>query len=135
MSNIQLDIFKNKILLITGGTGSFGNTVLENLINSDINEIRIFSRDEKKQDDMRKKYKDERISFFLGDIRDQQAVDNALNGVNYVFHIKKLENIKDREIKEISNFGTFEGIVLFISALLTIMITSNIKFGTFYPTL
>ena len=79
-------IFKDKVLLITGGTGSFGNKVLELFLNSDLKEIRIFSRDEKKQDDMRKKYNNDKIKFFIGDVRDQSTIDVAMQGVDYVFH-------------------------------------------------
>ena len=79
-------MFKNKILLITGGTGSFGNAVLRRFLNLDIKEIRIFSRDEKKQDDMRRKYADERLKFYIGDVRDYDSIMNAVRGVDYIFH-------------------------------------------------
>ena len=72
------EVFKNKTLLITGGTGSFGNAVLKRFLDTDIQEIRIFSRDEKKQDDMRKQYKNEKIKFFLGNVRDIDSVRNAM---------------------------------------------------------
>ena len=71
-------MFKNKVLLITGGTGSFGNAVLQKFINTDINEIRIFSRDEKKQDDMRRLYQNKKIKFYLGDVREKQSIDQQL---------------------------------------------------------
>ena len=74
-------IFKDKILLITGGTGSFGNAVLERFLNSDLKEIRIFSRDEKKQEDMRIKYKNDKIKFYIGDVRDYRSIDDAMDGV------------------------------------------------------
>ncbi|NUC26063.1 polysaccharide biosynthesis protein, partial [Escherichia coli] len=70
-------MFKNKTLLITGGTGSFGNAVLQRFLNTEINEIRIFSRDEKKQDDMRKHFKSDKLKFYIGDVRDYQSVSNA----------------------------------------------------------
>jgi UDP-glucose 4-epimerase len=86
-------MFKNKILLITGGTGSFGNAVLKRFINSDLKEIRIFSRDEKKQDDMRKKYNNSKIKFYIGDVRDRESVDSVMNGVDYVFHAAALKQV------------------------------------------
>ena len=90
-------MFKNKVLLITGGTGSFGNKVLEIFLDSDLKEIRIFSRDEKKQDDMRKKYKNEKIKFYIGDVRDKSTVDIAMNGVDYVFHAAALKQVPSCE--------------------------------------
>ncbi|GEN54622.1 polysaccharide biosynthesis protein [Halobacillus faecis] len=90
-------MFKDKVLLITGGTGSFGNAVMERFLNSDIKEIRIFSRDEKKQDDMRKKYKDEKIKFYLGDVRDISSVKNAMHGVDYIFHAAALKQVPSCE--------------------------------------
>ena len=74
-------MFKNKVLLITGGTGSFGKAVLSRFSNSDLAEIRIFSRDEKKQDDLRKLYKNSKIKFYIGDVRDKYSVDNVIKGV------------------------------------------------------
>ncbi|MDA9332444.1 polysaccharide biosynthesis protein, partial [Gammaproteobacteria bacterium] len=79
-------MFKNKILLITGGTGSFGNAVLKRLLDSDLKEIRIISRDEKKQDDLRKKYNSKKLKFYIGDVRDYNSVLNAVRGVHYIFH-------------------------------------------------
>ena len=79
------DIFDGKTLLITGGTGSFGNAVLKRFLNSNVKEIRIFSRDEKKQDDMRHALQCSKIKYYIGDIRDRQSVDNAMEGVDYVF--------------------------------------------------
>jgi UDP-glucose 4-epimerase len=90
-------MFDNKTLLITGGTGSFGNAVLEKFINTDFSEIRIFSRDEKKQDDLRKKYNDKRIKFYIGDVRDYSSVDAAVNGANYVFHAAALKQVPSCE--------------------------------------
>lgn len=77
--------FKNKILLITGGTGSFGNAVLEKFLDSDLKEIRVFSRDELKQDLMRKKYKNSKLKFYIGDVRDYQSVLNCSRGVDFIF--------------------------------------------------
>lgn len=90
-------MFKNKTLLITGGTGSFGNAVMERFLNSDIKEIRIFSRDEKKQDDMRKKYNNDKIKFYLGDVRDLSSVKNAMHGVDYMFHAAALKQVPSCE--------------------------------------
>jgi UDP-N-acetylglucosamine 4,6-dehydratase/5-epimerase len=90
-------MFKNKILLITGGTGSFGNAVLRRFLDSDIAEIRIFSRDEKKQDDMRKHYNDSKIKFYIGDVRDYSSVMNAMRGVDFVFHAAALKQVPSCE--------------------------------------
>jgi UDP-N-acetylglucosamine 4,6-dehydratase len=90
-------MFKNKILLITGGTGSFGNAVLRRFLNSDINEIRIFSRDEKKQDDMRKDFNNDKLKFFIGDVRDPQSISTAMRGVDYVFHAAALKQVPSCE--------------------------------------
>jgi UDP-glucose 4-epimerase len=88
---------KNKTLLITGGTGSFGNAVLKRFFNSDIKEIRIFSRDEKKQDDMRHELKSGKVKFYIGDVRDKQSVDGAMSGVNYIFHAAALKQVPSCE--------------------------------------
>ena len=90
-------MFKGKTLLITGGTGSFGNAVLERFLNTDIGEIRIFSRDEKKQDDMRKLYNNHKIKFYIGDVRDANSIRNAIHGVNYVFHAAALKQVPSCE--------------------------------------
>lgn len=90
--------FKEKTLLITGGTGSFGNIVARKfLFNDEINEIRIFSRDEKKQDDMRKLYKNAKLKFYVGDVRDIQSVENAMQGVDYIFHASALKQVPSCE--------------------------------------
>ena len=89
--------FKNKTLLITGGTGSFGNAVLRKFLNTDIGEIRIFSRDEKKQDDMRQFYKDPKIKYYIGDVRDKNSIDIAMQGVDYVFHAAALKQVPSCE--------------------------------------
>ncbi len=95
--------FKNKTLLITGGTGSFGNTVLRRFLETDIGEIRVFSRDEKKQDDMRhefqQKYPDvaDKLKFYIGDVRDIRSVKNAMHGVNYIFHAAALKQVPSCE--------------------------------------
>lgn len=90
-------MFKNKTLLITGGTGSFGNAVLEHFINSDIDEIRIFSRDEKKQEDMRIQYKSTKLNFIVGDVRDFNSINAAMRGVDYVFQAAALKQVPSCE--------------------------------------
>lgn len=90
-------MFKGKTLLITGGTGSFGNAVMERFLHTDIKEIRIFSRDEKKQDDMRKVYKNDKLKFYIGDVRDQASVMYAMNDVDYVFHAAALKQVPSCE--------------------------------------
>jgi UDP-N-acetylglucosamine 4,6-dehydratase len=90
-------MFKDKTLLISGGTGSFGNAVMRRFLDSDIKEIRIFSRDEKKQDDMRKLYKNEKLKFYIGDVRDIASVKNAMHDVNYIFHAAALKQVPSCE--------------------------------------
>ena len=90
-------MFKNNILLITGGTGSFGNAVLQKILKSDIKEIRIFSRDEKKQDDMRKRFNNPKVTFYLGDVRDYQSVLTATRGVDFIFHAAALKQVPSCE--------------------------------------
>ena len=90
-------MFTNKVLLITGGTGSFGNAVLRRFLNTNIKEIRIFSRDEKKQDDMRKTFKNDKLKFFIGDVRDPQSISTAMRGVDYVFHAAALKQVPSCE--------------------------------------
>ena len=90
-------MFKNKILLITGGTGSFGTAALNHFISSDLKEIRIFSRDEKKQEDMRIVFKNKKINFIIGDVRDFASINSAMNGVDYVFHAGALKQVPSCE--------------------------------------
>jgi UDP-glucose 4-epimerase len=90
-------MFADKTLLITGGTGSFGNAVLKRFLKSDVAEIRIFSRDEKKQEDMRTATGDKRIKFYIGDVRDRRSVDDAMHGVNHVFHAAALKQVPSCE--------------------------------------
>lgn len=90
-------MFKDKTLLITGGTGSFGNAVAKRFLETDIKEIRIFSRDEKKQDDMRKHYKNDKLKFYIGDVRDLQSIKNAIHGVDYIFHAAALKQVPSCE--------------------------------------
>ena len=90
-------MFCDKVLLITGGTGSFGNAVLRRFLNSDLREIRIFSRDEKKQDDMRKQYNSAKLKFYIGDVRDYQSTLSAMRGVDFVFHAAALKQVPSCE--------------------------------------
>jgi UDP-N-acetylglucosamine 4,6-dehydratase/5-epimerase len=90
-------MFSDKVLLITGGTGSFGHAVLRRFLDSDLREIRIFSRDEKKQDDMRKHFKSEKIKFYIGDVRDTASVNDAVRGVDYIFHAAALKQVPSCE--------------------------------------
>lgn len=93
----MIDAMKNKVLLITGGTGSFGNAILLRILQTDIREVRILSRDEKKQDDMRKRYDNSKLKFFIGDVRDRQSIINAVRGVDYIFHAAALKQVPSCE--------------------------------------
>lgn len=90
-------MFKNKTLLITGGTGSFGNTILKRFVQTDIKEIRVFSRDEKKQDEMRQVFKSNKIKYYIGDVRDFDSINHAMKGVDYVFHAAALKQVPSCE--------------------------------------
>tara|TARA_B100002052_G_C15860931_1_gene590042 strand:- start:722 stop:1729 length:1008 start_codon:yes stop_codon:yes gene_type:complete len=90
-------MFKDKVLMISGGTGSFGNAVAKRFLDSDVKEIRIFSRDEKKQDDMRKKYNNSKLKFYLGDVRDFDSVKSAMRGVDFIFHAAALKQVPSCE--------------------------------------
>lgn len=92
-----MSIFKDSTLLITGGTGSFGNAVLERFVHTDIKEIRIFSRDEKKQDEMRHHYNSDKLKFYIGDVRDINTIRSAINGVEYIFHAAALKQVPSCE--------------------------------------
>lgn len=91
------NMFRDKTLLITGGTGSFGHAVMKRFLHTEIKEIRIFSRDEKKQDDMRKLYKNDKLKFYIGDVRDLASVKNAMHGVDYIFHAAALKQVPSCE--------------------------------------
>ena len=91
------NIFKGRVLLIAGGTGSFGNAVLRRFLTTNIKEIRIFSRDELKQDDMRKLYNNDKLKFYIGDVRDKNSIDDAMRGVDYVFHAAALKQVPSCE--------------------------------------
>lgn len=99
-------MFKNKILLITGGTGSFGNAVLKRFLDTDIKEIRIFSRDEKKQDDMRHALQNPKVKFYIGDVRNKRSVDNAMRGVDFIFHAAALKQVPSCEFFPIEAVNT-----------------------------
>ena len=89
--------FKNKNILITGGTGSFGNAMTKKILKTKVKEVRIFSRDEKKQDDMRKEFKDSRLKFYIGDIRDEKSIDTVINNLDYIFHAAALKQVPSCE--------------------------------------
>ena len=99
-------MFSNKTLLITGGTGSFGNAVLNRFLNTDIKEIRIFSRDEKKQDDMRHRLNNPKVKFYIGDVRNKRSVDNAMRGVDFIFHAAALKQVPSCEFFPIEAVNT-----------------------------
>ena len=124
MISKNLDIFKNKILLISGGTGSFGYAVVNKLINSEINEIRIYSRDEKKQDDMRRYFNNEKLSFWIGDVRDKEQLNSALKNVNFVFHAAALKQVPSCEFHPIEAVKTN---VMGTENILNLCISNNIE--------
>lgn len=99
-------MFKNKTLLITGGTGSFGNAVLNRFLDTNIKEIRIFSRDEKKQDDMRHALQNSKVKFYIGDVRNKRSVDNAMHGVDFIFHAAALKQVPSCEFFPIEAVNT-----------------------------
>ncbi len=117
-------IFKDKVLLITGGTGSFGNAVLNRFLKTDIKEIRIFSRDEKKQEDMRIKYKNDKIKFYIGDVRDFRSIDDAMDGVDYIFHAAALKQVPSCEFYPVQAVKTN---VLGTENVLEAAINHNVK--------
>lgn len=116
--------FSNSRLLITGGTGSFGNAVLERFLHTKISEIRIFSRDEKKQDDMRKRYKSDKIKFYIGDVRDLHSLQDAVRGVDYIFHAAALKQVPSCEFFPLEAVRTN---VLGTDNLLTAAIGAGVK--------
>ena len=125
-----MSFFKNKTLLITGGTGSFGNAVLNRFLNTDIGEIRVFSRDEKKQDDMRHEFQAkmpdvaEKIKFYIGDVRDLASVKNAMHGVDYIFHAAALKQVPSCEFFPMEAVRTN---VIGTDNVLTAAIDENVK--------
>lgn len=117
-------MFANKTLLITGGTGSFGNAVLNRFLDTEIAEIRIFSRDEKKQDDMRKKLNNPKVKFYIGDVRDFSSVQNVMEGVNYVFHAAALKQVPSCEFFPMEAYKTN---VVGTENVLNSAITNNVE--------
>ncbi|CAM5363696.1 polysaccharide biosynthesis protein [Pseudomonas fragi] len=117
-------MFKDKTLLITGGTGSFGNAVLKRFLSTDIKEIRIFSRDEKKQDDMRKRFASDKLKFYIGDVRDYQSILNATRGVDFIFHAAALKQVPSCEFHPMEAVKTN---VLGTDNVLEAAIQNNIK--------
>ena len=121
---MENNFFKNRILLITGGTGSFGNAVLRRFLSLDVKEIRIFSRDEKKQDDMRRKYSDDRLKFYIGDVRDYDSIMNAIRGVDYIFHSAALKQVPSCEFHPIEAVKTN---IIGTENVLTAAINADVK--------
>ena len=117
-------MFKNKILLISGGTGSFGGAVLNRFLTTDIQEIRIFSRDELKQDDMRRFYNNDKLKFYIGDVRDKNSIDDAMRGVDYVFHAAALKQVPSCEFYPMQAVKTN---VIGTENLLNSAITAGVK--------
>jgi len=126
-----MKIFKNKILLVTGGTGSFGNAVLNRFLKFHLKEIRIFSRDEKKQDDMRKLYKNKKIKFYLGDVRNKSSVDTAMKNVDYVFHAAALKQVPSCEFYPLEAINTN---ILGANNVISSAIENNVKKAIFLST-
>ena len=118
------NVFKDKILLITGGTGSFGNALLRRALKLNIKEIRIFSRDEKKQDDMRRKYADNRLKFYIGDVRDYGSIMNSVRDVDYIFHSAALKQVPSCEFHPIEAVKTN---IIGTENVLTAAINANVK--------
>ena len=117
-------MFTDKVLMITGGTGSFGNKVLSRFLNTDLREIRIFSRDEKKQEEMRLKYNNRKLKFFIGDVRDYSSIEQALKGVDYVFHAAALKQVPSCEFFPLEAIKTN---TLGAENVMTAAITNNVK--------
>ena len=119
-----MSIFTDKTLMITGGTGSFGHAVLDRFLDTDIGEIRIFSRDEKKQDDMRRQYNNPRIKYYLGDVRDIRSIEDAVNGVDFIFSAAALKQVPSCEFFPMEAVKTN---VIGTENLLTAAIRANVK--------
>lgn len=128
---MSLNIFKEKTLFITGGTGSFGNAVVKKFLNTDIQEIRIFSRDEKKQDDMRKLYQNDKLKFYLGDVRDYSSLINSTRGVDYLFHAAALKQVPSCEFFPMQAVQTN---ILGANNVLNAVIENNVKKAIFLST-
>lgn len=117
-------MFTNKTLLITGGTGSFGNAVMKRFLTTDVKEIRVFSRDEKKQNDMRNQFQDEKLKFYIGDVRDLASLEDAMSGVDYVFHAAALKQVPSCEFYPMEAVKTN---VLGTENVLNVSIRSGVK--------
>lgn len=128
---IQKKMFKEKVLLITGGTGSFGNAVANRFLNSDIKEIRILSRDEKKQEDMRKLYNNDKLKFYIGDVRDYNSIEGSFIGVDYVFHAAALKQVPSCEFYPIEAVKTN---ILGSDNVITACVKNGIKKAIFLST-
>jgi UDP-glucose 4-epimerase len=115
---------KNSTLLITGGTGSFGNAVLKRFLNSHLKEIRVFSRDEDKQDSMRRRLNNTKVKFYIGDIRDYKSIESAVNGVDYIFHAAALKQVPSCEFFPIQAVQTN---IIGTENLLEAAIKNNVK--------
>jgi UDP-glucose 4-epimerase len=126
-----INIFENKTLLITGGTGSFGNAVVKHFISSNIREIRILSRDEKKQEDMRKYYNNNRLKFYIGDVRDYKSIEGAFIGVDYVFHAAALKQVPSCEFYPIEAVKTN---ILGSDNVITACVKNGVKKAIFLST-
>lgn len=124
-------MFKNKVLMITGGTGSFGNKVLSRFLGTDVKEIRIFSRDEKKQEELRQKYKNEKLKFYIGDVRDYSSIHNALKGVDFVFHAAALKQVPSCEFYPLEAIKTNS---LGAENVMTAAAAQNVKKAIFLST-
>lgn len=118
------EMFKGKTILITGGTGSFGNAVMKRFLHTDIKEIRVFSRDEKKQDDLRKKYNNDKLKFYIGDVRDVVSVESAMRGVDFVFHAAALKQVPSCEFFPIEAVKTN---ILGTENVVQVAIRANVK--------
>ena len=123
------DVFDNKILLVTGGTGSFGHAVTRRFLHTGIKEIRILSRDEKKQDDMRKEFDDEKLKFYIGDVRDYNSIVNAFKGVDYVFSAAALKQVPSCEFYPLEATKTN---VLGSDNVITACVNNHVKNAVFY---
>lgn len=124
-------MFKDKVLLITGGTGSFGNAVLQRFLNSDVKEIRILSRDEKKQEDMRKKYNNDKLKFYIGDVRDYNSIEGAFIGADYVFHAAALKQVPSCEFYPLEAVKTN---ILGSNNVITACVKNGVKKAIFLST-
>jgi len=124
-------MFKDKVLMITGGTGSFGKTVLKRFLDSDVKEIRVFSRDEKKQEDMRIAFNDEKIKFYIGDVRDFDSVLQAMHGVDYIFHAAALKQVPSCEFYPMESVKTN---ILGAENVINAAIACNVKRAVFLST-